>query len=146
MSRIFLDTNFFIYLIEGASPQSVRARYLSRAFRARRDRILTSVMSLGEVLVAPLERRDFSLAERYRQLFRGPGITVLPFLEPAAEVFARTRIARTRIEWRVKPPDAIQLATAATAGCDLFLTNDERLAGISVPGIHFITSFEKAPI
>jgi predicted nucleic acid-binding protein len=141
MSRIFLDTNFFIYLIEGVSPQSVRARYLSRAFAARHDEVLTSAMSVGEVLVAPLRNGDFALAQRYRQIFRGRGISVLPFAEQAAEAFARIRTNGS-----IRPPDAIQLATAASAGCDLFLTNDDRLHGIAVPGIHFITSFEKAPI
>jgi predicted nucleic acid-binding protein len=141
VSRIFLDTNFFIYLIEGASSQSARARYLIRAFAERRDEVLTSVMSLGEVLVVPIRQGDLALAQRYRRIFRGPGISVLPFLEPAAESFARIRIRGS-----IKPPDAIQLATAATAGCDLFLTNDDRLTGVTVPGIHFITSFEKAPI
>jgi len=141
MSRIFLDTNFFIYLYEAQGQRAARAGYLSRAFIARRDEIFTSVMSLGEVLVAPLARGDFSLAQRYRRLFRSPGITVLPFVEQAAEVFARLRIGG-----KVKPPDAIQLATAGTAGCDLFLTNDDRLMGLSVQGVHFITSFEKAPI
>ncbi len=141
MSRIFLDTNFFIYLIEGAGPEARRAKHLLKAFSERKDDLLTSVMSLGEVLVMPLRKGDFGLAQRYRQIFRGPGITVLPFVEPAAEVFARIRVRGS-----IKPPDAIQLATAGTAGCDLFLTNDDRLQGITVPGIHFITSFEKAPI
>jgi predicted nucleic acid-binding protein len=102
---------------------------------------LTSVMSLGEVLVAPLRNGDHALAQRYRQIFRGRGVSVLPFVEPAAEAFARIRLRGS-----IKPPDAIQLATAATAGCDLFLTNDDRLVGVTVPGIHFITSFDKAPI
>jgi predicted nucleic acid-binding protein len=73
-------------------------------------------------------------------ILRSPGITVLPFLENAAEAFARIRRDKN-----IKPPDAIQLAIAAVAGCDLFLTNDERLMSVTVPGIHFITSFEKAP-
>jgi predicted nucleic acid-binding protein len=141
MSRIFLDTNFFIYLIEGDSPQAARAKYLIRAFASRKDQILTSVMSLGEVLVGPLRHEDFELAQRYRRIFRGQGITVLPFVERAAEAFARIRLGGT-----VRPPDAIQLATAGTAQCDLFLTNDERLLGVTVPGIQFITSFDKAPI
>ncbi len=140
MSRIFLDTNFFIYLIEAKSPQAVRAKYLAQAFSARRDEVLTSVMSLGEVLVSPLKHGDAALAQRYRQIFRGRGITVLPFVEQAAETFARIRLTG------VKPPDAIQLATAAMNGCDLFLTNDDRLQGIAVPGIQFISTFEKAPI
>ena len=141
MSRIFLDTNYFIYLIEGASPHAKRARHLLRAFSERKDQLFTSVMSLGEVLVMPLRQGDFGLAQRYRQIFRGPGIAILPFVEQAAEAFARIRIRGS-----IRPPDAIQLATAGTAGCDLFLTNDDRLQGITVPGIHFITTFEKAPI
>ena len=141
MSRIFLDTNFFIYLIEGTGPRAARAQYLLGAFSTRKDEILTSVMSLGEMLVMPLRKGDFALAQQYRRIFHGKGITLLPFLEPSAEAFARIRIDK-----RIKPPDAIHLATAGTAGCDLFLTNDERLTGITVPGIHFITSFDKAPI
>jgi len=140
MSRIFLDTNFFIYLIEGTGPRAVRARYLLRAFSTRKDEVLTSVMTLGEMLVMPLRNNDHALAQQYRRIFRGQGITLLPFLESAAEAFARIRIDK-----KIKAPDAIHLATAGTAGCDLFLTNDERLSGLVVPGIHFITSFEKAP-
>jgi len=141
MSRIFLDTNFFIYLIEGTGPRAARSQYLLRAFSARKDEILTSVMSLGEILVMPLRKGDFALAQQYRRIFHGRGITLLPFLESSAEAFARIRM-----DSKIKPPDAIHLATAGTAGCDLFLTNDERLTGASVPGIHFITSFDKAPI
>lgn len=140
MSRIFLDTNFFIYLIEGTGHNARRAKYLLRAFSTRGDEVLTSVMSLGEVLVMPLRRGDLALAQRYRHLFRGKGVSVVPFVEQGAETFARLRGGG------VKPPDAIQLATAATAGCDLFLTNDERSVGLTVPGIQFITSFDKAPI
>jgi predicted nucleic acid-binding protein len=140
MSRIFLDTNFFIYLIEGRDPSVVRVKYLLQAFSARRDEILTSVMTLGEVLVMPIRNRDLALAQQYRRIFKGPGISVLPFQEDAAE-----RFALLRADAKIKPPDAIQLAVAGSAGCDLFLTNDERLIGTVVQGIHFITSFAKAP-
>jgi predicted nucleic acid-binding protein len=140
MSRIFLDTNFFIYLIEGAGASGARSRYLLRAFSHRKDEILTSVMTLGELLVQPLRAGDRTMAQQYRRILNAPGITVLPFLENAAEAFARVRLNKS-----IRPPDAIQLATAGVAGCDLFLTNDERLVKAIVPGIHFITSFEKAP-
>lgn len=92
------------------------------------------------MLVLPLRNGDYTLAQRYRNIFRGPGVTVLPFVEEAAEAFARICIDK-----KVKAPDAIHLATAGHAGCDLFLTNDERLNGLVVPGIHFILSFERAP-
>jgi predicted nucleic acid-binding protein len=141
VSRIFLDTNFFIYLLEGAGPHLARARRLRQAFSERRDEVLTSPMSVGEVLVAPLRKGDYALAQRYRQIFRDPAMTVLPFTEEAAELFAQIRAGGT-----VKSPDAIQLATAGQAGCDLFLTNDERLTGVRVKGIQFITSFDRAPV
>jgi predicted nucleic acid-binding protein len=140
MSRIFLDTNFFIYLVEGTGARAARAKHLLRAFSARRDEVLTSVMSVGEMLVLPLRNGDRALAQKYRSIFRGQGVTVLSFVEEAAEAFACIRIDK-----KIKSPDAIHLATAGHAGCDLFLTNDERLNELIVPGIHFITSFEKAP-
>lgn len=140
MSRIFLDTNFFIYLIESSGTRAARTKYLLSTFSARRDEVLTSVMTLGELLVQPMRAGDLQLVRQYRRILHGPGITVLPFLEDAAEAFARVRRDPS-----IRPPDAIQLAVAGTAGCDLFLTNDERLVRTMVPGIHFITSFEKAP-
>ena len=141
MSRIFLDTNFFIHLIEGASPSAARVKYLLRAFSARRDEILTSVMTLGEVLVMPIRNRDIALAQQYRRIFKGPGISVLPFQEDAAE-----RFAQIRADTKIKPPDAIQLAVAGSAGCDLFLTNDRRLHSLNIPGIGFITPLDKSPL
>jgi predicted nucleic acid-binding protein len=44
----------------------------------------------------------------------------------------------------LKHPDAIQLACATNARCDLFITNDDRLSQKIVPGIQFIASLERA--
>jgi predicted nucleic acid-binding protein len=46
----------------------------------------------------------------------------------------------------IRPPDAIQLACAAEAGIDLFITNDDRLSKKAVRGIHFVTSLKNAPL
>ncbi len=140
MSRIFLDTNFFIYMIQDEGPLSERTNYLLQAFMSRRDEIFTSVMTLGELLVKPTRAGNIQLVKEYRQILHGLGIRVLPFVEEATEVFAHIRATSN-----TKPPDAIQLATAAVPGCDLFLTNDQRLTELKVRGIQFITSFEKAP-
>ena len=40
----------------------------------------------------------------------------------------------------------MQLSTAAAAGVELFITNDTSLHKLTVPGIHFICSVERAPI
>lgn len=141
MSRIFLDTNIFIYLLEDRGPRGKRATEIFNELSLRGDEVLTSTLTLGELLVKPLEANDLALADRYRKTFRGPTVRLLMLDEAASEKFARIRADRA-----IKPPDAIQLATAAVAGCDLFITNDDRLATSRVPGIHFITSMERAPI
>ena len=110
MSRIFLDTNFFIYLIQGTGPQSVRTKYLRNAFSVRRDEILTSVITLGELLVEPMRAGDYSLVQRYKQILRSPGITVLPFLESAAEAFAsirRDKVSSRRMQSNLLTPQLL---------------------------------------
>lgn len=46
----------------------------------------------------------------------------------------------------LRAPDAIQLACAAGAGVDLFITNDARLHARQITGIQFIVSLEGAPL
>ena len=40
----------------------------------------------------------------------------------------------------------MQLACAAVAGVDMFITNDQRLSRHVVPGIHFIQSLDGAAL
>jgi hypothetical protein len=46
----------------------------------------------------------------------------------------------------LRAADAIQLACAASAGVDLFVTNDNRLHGKHVSGIQFIVPLELVPL
>jgi uncharacterized protein len=141
VSRIFLDTNLFVYLFEDKGSRGARAAEIFNEISLRGDEVLTSTLTLGELLVKPIEANDLALADRYRTAFRGPSVKMISFDEAAAERFARIRKDRG-----IKAPDVIQLATAAAAGCDLFITNDDRLTRVRVRGIHFISSMENAPI
>ena len=140
MSRVYLDSNLFIYLLEDLGPRGQRAAHIFSRLSARGDLLLTSTLTVGEVLVKPIEMGNLILEARYRKIFDDPGARVLPFDRPAGEIFARIRQDRS-----IKAPDAIQLATAASANCDLFVTNDDRLSSAIVPGIQFIVSMEQAP-
>ena len=140
MSRIFWDTNLFIYLLEGSGAASVRTRELRRAMMARGDQLLTSTLTLGEVLVKPLEKQDGDLARKYEDAIAATAL-MLPFDAKAARSYAALRCDRS-----LRAPDAIQLACAAAAGVDLFITNDARLQSKHVPGIQFIVPLERAPI
>ncbi len=140
MSRIFWDTNLFVYLFEDKGELTERVVTLRERMIERSDELFTSALALGEILVRPVEAADNSLARRYEQAIL-TAATVLPFDQGAALTFARVRQDRS-----IKPPDAIQLACASAAGVDLFITNDARLSRKVVPGIHFIQPLANAAL
>jgi predicted nucleic acid-binding protein len=141
VSRIFVDSNIFIYHFEDAGLRGFRATEILRRIGQRGDKLMASTLALGEVLVKPIEYRNTILEANYRALLRGPLVGLVPFDAVAGEIFARVRQDR-----RIKTPDAIHLATAASGGCDLFITNDDRLSTAFVPGIKFIVSMDRAPL
>lgn len=140
MSRIFWDTNIYIYLLEGVAPFFELASTLRNRMVERKDELLTSTMTLGELQVGPRRLGHAATADRYRDTVLQTG-TVLPFDLKAADLYAQLRMNPS-----IKSPDAIQLSCAASAGVELFITNDAALHRLSVPGIHFITSLANAPL
>ena len=138
MSRVFWDTNLFIYLIEDYGELSERVAGLRKRMNERRDELYTSALTLGEILIKPLEANDEILARRYEAALL-QGAVVIPFDVDAARLYAGIRNDRA-----IRPPDAIQLACAAQARVDLFITNDDRLSTKSIPRIHFVTSLQRA--
>src|SRR5271169_46258 len=140
MSRVFWDTNLFIYLFEGSGTLANEVAALRSRMLARRDQLLTSAITLGEILVKPLEKGDMAAASNYQKLISTTAV-VIPFEEKAALVYARLRGDRS-----LRPPDAIQLACAACARVDLFVTNDARLQSKQVDGIQFIVPLDRVPL
>jgi predicted nucleic acid-binding protein len=140
MSRVFWDSNLFIYLLEDFGLHTERAINLRKSMLRRRDELVTSTISLGEVLVHPIRYNRPDIANAYEQEITRSA-RLIPFDIDAARIFAAIRCDKT-----IKAPDAIQLACAAQARCDLFITNDDRLSGKIVPGIQFVTSLERAPL
>jgi predicted nucleic acid-binding protein len=140
LTKVSLDTNILLYFFEDAGPRGARATQILSALSARGDFLIVSTLTLGELLVKPVKAGDQALANLYRSFAHGPEVRLLEFNEAAAELFARIRQDR-----QIKPPDAILLATAGSEGCDLFVTNDDRLVGKNVSGIKFIVSMERAP-
>ena len=140
MSRVFWDTNLFIYLFEDYGALSQAAAQLRSKMLARGDQLLTSTLTLGEILVKPTERKDSELCRKYEHAIATAAI-IIAFDVKAAKVYASLRSEKS-----LKAPDAIQLACAASANVDLFVTNDERLQGKYVDGIQFIVPLARAPI
>jgi predicted nucleic acid-binding protein len=140
VSRIFWDSNLFIYLFEGKGAMYDRAAHLREKMRTRGDQLLTSALTLGEILVKPIRINDPDLVQGFEAAITRTAL-VVPFDVDAAMIFARLRAARN-----ISAPDAIQLACAAAAGTDLFVTNDERLQKQQVEGIQFIVPLDRSPV
>ncbi len=140
MSRIFWDTNLFIYLLEDYGRLSNAVVELRRNMLVRGDQLLTSSLTLGEILVKPAEEGNDELCRKYEEAITRASL-VLPFDLKAARLYASIRCDRS-----LRAPDAVQLACAAGAVVDLFVTNDRRLQKKRVDGIQFIVSLEEAPI
>ena len=134
MSRIFWDTHLFLYLVEDRGERGERAAALRAWMVGRGDLLCTSTLTLGEVLAWP----DAAAAGRLEHAIHAAA-TVLPFDRRAA-----ARFAEIRRDPSIGAADAVQLACAAAAGVDLFVTGDDRLSRAHVAGIQFIRSLEKA--
>ena len=118
-----LDTAPLIYLIEDHPAYADRLARFFESARQSRVRMVTSVVTLVEVLVKPLREGQLALIERYRNiLVNSAELTTLPVTREIAE-----RAARLRAAYSLRTPDAIQVATALTAGAAAFLTNDAGL-------------------
>jgi uncharacterized protein len=134
VSRIYWDTMLFVYWLEDHPMHATRVKEIYDGMRRRHDILCASSFTLAELLIGPLKRRAADTADNVRVLFRSPAVEVSAFTLETAERYAHIRATQ-----RVSPPDAIHLASAAQSGADLFLTNDHRLQGLVIPGIHFIT-------
>ena len=140
MAKVFWDTNLFIYLFEKNAEWSPRVIELRQRMLARRDELLTSYLTVGEVITKPKQLGNAMLERSYLNFFINGPVELIAF-----EVEAAKQYADIRSRERIRPADAIQLACAAAARTDLFITNDSRLSGMVVPGITFITGIERIP-
>jgi len=140
VSKLFFDTNVFIYLFEDYEPYSSLVDAIYRRMVQRGDKLITSAMTLGELLVKPAKLGQASLIEQYDRTIRSRA-QVISFDSQVA-----WRYATLRSTHKIRNPDAIQLACAAHFGVDIFITNDRQLHKLDVPGIGFIAPLDKVPL
>ena len=126
----------FIYWFEDHPRFSPRVKQIKDAMSQRGDTLCSSSFVLGELLVGHIKTGDFASADSIEQFFLSSSVSLQTFSHSAARTFAKLRVEG------VKPLDALHLAVAATAGVDLFLTNDRRLHRLAIPGISFIATLD----
>jgi len=139
MSVVFWDTNLFIYLIEQKGSYD-KVKGLRIKMIENKDILVTSTLTLGELLSKPYKENRVDLVNKYRQLLTSRAVELVEFDTKVAENYAKIRAKYTRQE--IAPPDAIQLACASAFGVDVFYTNDDRLTEKVIDGIGAIKSIQ----
>jgi predicted nucleic acid-binding protein len=126
--RTGVDTAVFIYFMEEDPRFLPLIEPLFGEADAGARELVTSALTLLEVLVVPYRVGDRLLADRYEQLLtRSRGIRVIDLSRDQLRDAAQLRAATG-----VKTPDALQLVAAIGSGCSAFVTNDRRIP--NVPG------------
>jgi predicted nucleic acid-binding protein len=127
-----VDTAAFIYFIEEKPRFLPVVLPLFRAADQGQRDLVTSALTLLEVLVVPYRAGNRLLAERYEALLtRSRGIRLVEVTRDQLRAAAQLRAVTG-----VRTPDALQVVAALGAGCTTFVTNDRRLPRI--PGLRVI--------
>lgn len=121
-----LDTAPFIYFFEDHPKHAAYLESLFERNQAGELLLVTSTVTLLEVLVLPLREKRRELVRSYRNALLGSkGIELLSVRADVAE-----RAAELRAKYGIRSPDAIQVAAALCADADCFVTNDKQLKQI----------------
>ena len=123
--RVYLDTNALIAILEKTGDLDEAQRDFVDTIDEGGIEAVTSELTLAECLVKPIADRDEPLIRAYltllaadSALMRVAGVSRPVLLEAA----------RIRAGAGVKLPDAIHVASAHLGGCEVFISNDRRLA------------------
>lgn len=117
---VYLDANGFIYSIERIDPYRALLDILWQTVSTGQITVVTSELSLLEVLVRPLKVGDATTATLFRTVLRHtPDVQMVPITQTVLE-----EAANLRATLGLRTPDALHLATALLNGCALLVTND----------------------
>ena len=122
-SRVYLDTNLYIYLFEGVEPYRQLMTELSAEIDQRDIAVIASELIFTELLPRPVREGRRDLVADYLELVqRTPRITLVP-----VDRRVILRSVHLRADFGLRSMDALHVATALVHGCKTFITNDERL-------------------
>ena len=123
-STVVVDTAPFVYILESHPQFADQFPGLFEAAAAGKLSIALSTITLAEVLTGPCKAGQIALAKRYESALSGYTlISVTPSIAALA--------AQLHPQYRLKPPDAIQLATALDAGAAALVTHDRDFSQVT---------------
>jgi predicted nucleic acid-binding protein len=123
-----LDTTAFIYYIEENEVFLPLVAPIFEDVAVGRREVVTSSLTLLEVLVVPFRAGNLALADRYEAyLSRSRGVRLVDIGRAELRTAAQLRALHPA----VRTPDALQLAAGLSAGCRAFVTNDRNLPSVA---------------
>jgi predicted nucleic acid-binding protein len=114
------DTAPIIYYIETNPAYIKRVDPFFNALDQGKFQLVTSTITLLEVLIHTLRQGNTALAQQYEQLLHN---TRNVQIVAVSSIIAQTA-ARIRATYNLRTPDAIQIATAIEQGSTFLVTND----------------------
>ena len=131
----YLDTNIVIYAVQAGLPEHQRALNHLTTLEQVGHRFVISELTRTETLILPLQPGNGQLLHDFFRFFHGPNLRTVCL---TSATHSRASAIRGGYTYPAIPPaqprryslaDALHLAVAIESGCDVFLTNDNQLAG-----------------
>ena len=122
-NRVFLDTAPLVYFLDGDTPYTTAMEHIISYLHENDVGMITSVITAAEYLVVPYRQDNMGQVRSFFSFVTDAEIRILPIDVGIAEQSAKFRAQYPSL----KGMDALQLASASYADCDVFLTNDKRL-------------------
>ena len=133
VSDVYIDSNIFIYAIDGSGELKTKAKARLEQLVAEGFHLHSSEIAIGECLRG-VDRSKEEPARQFMTMLENQAfVTLAPVTRRIIE-----RAAAIGAEFRLKLVDAIHVATAETLGCQTFLTNDRGIrapAGIAIEAL-----------
>jgi len=122
-TRIYLDTNIIIYVVEGYDEYGHILLSLLDEMDSGAVTAVTSELTRAEVLVKPKQDHNNVLEHAYKTFLQARSmLEIVAISENILEI-----AAELRAETKLKLPDAIHIATAIVSDCNVLLTNDRTM-------------------
>ena len=135
---IFIDTAPVIYFIEGHPTYGPISKKILEHFVNRNIQPFSSVLTLTEVLVKPVQAQNLDLARSFSDFIRSDfNFKLIDVNETIAEIAGYLRGNQQFL----KTIDALQIASAIHMGAEVFLTNDEKLRRVSGIKMMFLKDY-----
>ncbi|MTJ07760.1 type II toxin-antitoxin system VapC family toxin [Anabaena sp. UHCC 0204] len=123
VNKVFLDTSPVVYYVEAVPAFAEVAKGIFTLIEKGQIQGVVSPVTLAECVTLPIRLGQVTLRQRFTDLLTATEGILLVNIDAAIAQQA----AELRIQYGLKLPDALQVATAIASGCEAFLTNDVAL-------------------